>query len=32
MATDLGREPGTRWGALKRVGEHLEIIPETPRN
>jgi transposase len=32
MAVDLRRDPATRTGALKRVGEQLGINPETLRN
>ncbi|MEO3939249.1 transposase [Dermatophilaceae bacterium Soc4.6] len=32
MAVDLRREPETRRGALRRVGEQLGINPETLRN
>src|SRR6476469_10309709 len=32
MAMDLRRDPGTRMGALKRVGEQLGVQPETLRN
>jgi transposase len=32
MAVDLRREPATRTGALRRVGEQLGINPETLRN
>ncbi len=32
MAVDLRRDPGTRIGALRRVGEQLGISPETLRN
>ncbi|NPC99133.1 transposase [Nocardioides sp. zg-DK7169] len=32
MAVDLRRDPATRSGALKRVGEQLGINPETLRN
>jgi transposase len=32
MAVDLRRDPGTRTGALRRVGEQLGINPETLRN
>jgi transposase len=32
MAVDLRRDPGTRSGALRRVGEQLGINPETLRN
>lgn len=32
MAVDLRRDPGTRKGALARVGEQLGINPETLRN
>jgi len=32
MAMDLRRDPGTRMGALKRVGEQLGVHPETLRN
>jgi transposase len=32
MAVDLRRDPATRTGALKRVGEQLAINPETLRN
>lgn len=32
MAIDLRRDPATRSGALKRVGEQLGINPETLRN
>ncbi len=31
-AVDLRRDPATRTGALRRVGEHLGINPETLRN
>ena len=31
MAVDLRRDPGTRTGALRRVGEQLGINPETLR-
>ena len=32
MAVDLRRDPATRTGALKRVGEQLGINPETLRS
>ena len=32
MAVDLRRDPATRVGALRRVGEQLGISPETLRN
>ena len=32
MALDLRRDPTTRTGALRRVGEQLGINPETLRN
>lgn len=32
MAVDLRRDPATRTGALRRVGEQLGINPETLRN
>ncbi|KQU67955.1 transposase [Phycicoccus sp. Root101] len=32
MAVDLRRDPETRSGALKRVGDQLGINPETLRN
>ena len=32
MAVDARRDPATRSGALRRVGEQLEINPETLRN
>ena len=32
MAVDLRRDPETRRGALRRVGEQLGINPETLRN
>jgi transposase len=32
MAVDLRRDPGTRTGALRRVGEQLGVKPETLRN
>ena len=32
MAVDLRRDPATRTGALRRVGEQLGISPETLRN
>jgi len=32
MAVDLRRDPGTRKGALVRVGDQLGINPETLRN
>jgi transposase len=32
MAVDLRRDPGTRTGALRRVGEQLGVNPETLRN
>ena len=32
MAVDLRRDPETRQGALRRVGEQLGINPETLRN
>ena len=32
MAVDLRRDPETRTGALRRVGEQLGINPETLRN
>jgi transposase len=32
LAVDLRREPATRTGALRRVGEQLGINPETLRN
>ena len=32
MAIDLRRDPATRTGALKRVGDQLGINPETLRN
>ncbi len=32
MAVDLRRDPTTRSGALRRVGEQLGINPETLRN
>ncbi|WP_406603352.1 transposase, partial [Nocardioides salarius] len=32
MAVDLRRDPATRTGALKRVGDQLGINPETLRN
>ena len=32
MALDLRRDPATRTGALRRVGEQLGINPETLRN
>jgi transposase len=32
MAVDLRRDPATRSGALRRVGEQLGINPETLRN
>jgi transposase len=32
MAVDLRRDPATRMGALRRVGEQLGINPETLRN
>ncbi len=32
MAADLRRDPATRTGALRRVGEQLGINPETLRN
>ncbi len=32
MAVDLRRDPATRAGALRRVGEQLGINPETLRN
>ena len=32
MAVDLRRDPGTRTGALRRVGEQLGINPEALRN
>jgi transposase len=32
MAVDLRRDPATRPGALRRVGEQLGINPETLRN
>jgi transposase len=32
MAMDLRRDPSTRIGALKRVGEQLGVHPETLRN
>ena len=32
MAVDLRRDPATKQGALRRVGEQLGINPETLRN
>ncbi len=32
MAVELRRDPATRTGALRRVGEQLGINPETLRN
>lgn len=32
MAVDLRRDPATRSGALRRVGEQLGVNPETLRN
>ena len=32
MAVELRRDPATRQGALRRVGEQLGIHPETLRN
>jgi transposase-like protein len=32
MAVDAQRDPATRTGALKRIGEQLGINPETLRN
>ena len=32
MAVDLRRDPATRLGALRRVGEQLGVSPETLRN
>ncbi|NYG55301.1 transposase [Nocardioides perillae] len=32
MAVDLRRDPATKTGALRRVGEQLGINPETLRN
>ncbi|WP_183093192.1 transposase [Nocardioides stalactiti] len=32
MAVDLRRDPATRSGALRRIGEQLGINPETLRN
>lgn len=32
MAVDLRRDPATRTGALRRIGEQLGINPETLRN
>jgi len=32
LAVDLRRDPATRTGALRRVGEQLGINPETLRN
>ena len=32
MAVDARRDPATRSGALKRIGEQLSINPETLRN
>lgn len=32
MAVDLKRDPATRTGALRRVGDQLGINPETLRN
>ena len=32
MAVDARRDPATRTGALKRIGEQLGINPETLRN
>jgi transposase-like protein len=32
MAVDARRDPATRSGALKRIGEQLGINPETLRN
>jgi transposase len=32
LAVDARRDPATRWGALRRVGEQLGINPETLRN
>ena len=32
MAVDLRRDPATRTGALRRVGDQLGINPETLRN
>jgi transposase len=32
MAVELRRDPATRWGALRRVGDQLGINPETLRN
>ena len=32
MAVDLRRDPGTKQGALQRVGEQLGINPDTLRN
>jgi len=32
MAVDLGRDPRTRSGALRRIGEQLGVNPETLRN
>ena len=32
MAVDLRRDPATRTGALRRVGDQLGIDPETLRN
>jgi transposase len=32
MAVDLRRDPATKVGALKRVGDQLGINPETLRN
>ena len=32
MAVDLRRDPATKGGALKRVGDQLGINPETLRN
>ena len=32
MAVDLRRDPDTKQGALRRVGEQLGINPETLRN
>ena len=32
MAVDLRRDPATRTGAIRRVGEQLGINPETLRN
>ena len=32
MAVDLRRDPATRTGALRRVGEQLGVNPETLRN